>query len=123
MDSTRHTLDANDEDTVGTTGPYEDSVEGMLQYHADLSIYYAEQEKEAKTSLKREYYRKKRVKNNQKMYNILVRTPNQYNPLMKYITSNKGETDVEAETGTVTTGFAQQEPVVTAEPASVTVSG
>lgn len=66
---------------------YEDSIEGVLQFHADRSLYFQEQSRSAKTSLKRDYYKKKLVKNNQKLWKLLVRTPNSYNPLMKYLES------------------------------------
>lgn len=71
--------------TENTEPSYEDSIEGMLQYHADLSLYYASQVKSAKTSFKREYFKKKQRKNNEKMYKLLVRTPNKFNPLLEYI--------------------------------------
>lgn len=71
--------------TEPTDIQYADTVEGKLQYLADLSLYYAAQAKVAKTKFKRDFYKKKQIKNNNKMYNLLVRTPNQFNPLMKYL--------------------------------------
>jgi hypothetical protein len=62
---------------------YTNDLEGQLQFLVDRSIFYAQQEKDAKTSLKREMYRKKRVKNNKKFVQLLLRTPNAYNPLME----------------------------------------
>ena len=64
---------------------YEDSLEGLLQYHADLSLWFKEQSKSAKTQVKREYYQKKLVKNNNNLWKLLVRTPNAYNPLMELV--------------------------------------
>lgn len=64
---------------------YEDSLEGMLQYHADLSAWFKHQSQVAKTTFKRDFYKKKQIKNNQKLWKLLVRTPNQFNPLLKYV--------------------------------------
>lgn len=72
-------------DAEPTTNAYEDTVEGKLQYHADLSLYYGSMIKEAATSFKKQYYQKKLEKNNNKMYQLLVRTPNTYNPLLQMI--------------------------------------
>lgn len=91
-------------DTEPTVAGYEDSLEGMLQYHADLSMYYAHLSKTAKTNFKRDFYKKKQLKNNQKLYKLLVRTPNKFNPLMKYITPPQQE---EGEQAVVTSGYAQ----------------
>lgn len=87
------------------TPPYEDSIEGMLQYHADLSLYYAAESKNAKTGFKREYFLKKQRKNNEKMYRLLVRTPNQFNPLLEYIQGAISPS--ETEDGSVTIPFCQ----------------
>lgn len=64
---------------------YQDNIEGKLQYLADLSLYYGAMKKEAQTNFKRQYFQKKLEKNNNKLYKLLVRTPNAFNPLMKYI--------------------------------------
>lgn len=84
---------------------YEDNVEGMLQYRADLSLWYSKQIKEAKTPLKRELYTRKLKKNNNKIYKLLVRTPNAYNPFIQWMEAKDGE-EV-SDTGEVTSGFLQ----------------
>lgn len=73
---------------------YEDSLEGLLQYHADRSLWFKSQSRNATTALKREYYRKKLVKNNKNLWKLLVRTPNAYNPLMEIL--KESEDRVEA---------------------------
>lgn len=73
------------EDAEPQTGAYPDTVEGMLQHIADTSLYYQVQIKMAKTNVKKNYFKKKLAKNNNKLYQFLVRTPNAYNPLMKYL--------------------------------------
>lgn len=99
---------------------YEDSLEGMLQYHADLSMYYAHEAKNAKTQFKRDYFKKKQVKNNKKLYKLLVRTPNKFNPLMKYITPPLSEQE------SVSNGFVQvadeNGEFPTSEPGELTIS-
>ncbi len=81
---------------------YEDSLEGLLQFHADRSLWFKEQSLTAKTSFKREFYQKKLVKNNKNLWKLLVRTPNAYNPLMKFIEAEpKGEDFVH------TSGYSQ----------------
>ena len=67
---------------------YEDSIEGKLQFFADRALWYKSQADSAKTNMKRELYMNKLRKNNQKMWTLLVRTPNEYNPLMKYLTGD-----------------------------------
>lgn len=67
------------------TQPYPDSVEGKLQYMTDVSLYYGAEMKLATSSFKREFYKKKLEKNNQKLTKLLLRTPNAFNPLMKYM--------------------------------------
>ena len=69
----------NDEPTQAR---YEDTIEGVLQYHTDRSLWFKEQSRNAKTTLKRDYYQKKLVKNNKHLWKLLLRTPNAYNPLM-----------------------------------------
>lgn len=83
---------------------YEDSLEGLLQYHADRSLWFKEQSKSAKTQVKRDYYQKKLVKNNKNLWKLLVRTPNAYNPLMKYLEAEPKGDDVEH-----TSGYSQVE--------------
>jgi hypothetical protein len=68
--------------------PYPDTIEGKLNYLADLSAFYSAQKKVAKSNFKREYYQKKLVKNNKKLYKLLVRTPNSYNPFIKQVVNN-----------------------------------
>lgn len=79
-----------DESSEESTPPYAETMEGVLQYHADLSLMYKHLSNTAKTNFKKEFYRKKMVKNNRKLYSLLVRTPNEYNPLMKYLTNEAG---------------------------------
>ncbi len=67
---------------------YEDNVEGKLQHMTDLSLYYGAMKKEAKTQFKRDFYQKKLVNNNRKLYRLLVRTPNAFNPLMELLKGN-----------------------------------
>ena len=75
-----------------TTDDYADTLEGNLQYLVDISLaYQAEIDRPGASSFKRDLYRKKLVKNNNKMYKMLVRTPNAYNPLMKYIRAAEAE--------------------------------
>lgn len=88
-----------------TKASYEDSLEGMLQYHADRSLWFKQQANEAKTSFKREYYTKKLHKNNKNLWKLLVRTPNAYNPLMKYLEAPA--TDEASDEGTVNIPFSQ----------------
>lgn len=78
-------LSTDSQDLSEKQPEYEDTVEGMLQYRADLSLWYTQQIKDAKTSLKRELYTKKLKKNNNKIYKLLVRTPNAYNPFIQYL--------------------------------------
>lgn len=87
---------------------YADTVEGKLQYLADLSLYFSAQAKIAKTQFKRDFYKKKQIKNNQKLYNLLVRTPNSYNPLMKYLQAPAPTVD-----GETSAGLAQTEEAST----------
>jgi uncharacterized protein YeeX (DUF496 family) len=87
--------------------PYEDSIEGMLQYHADLSLYYASEAKTAKTAVKRNYFKKKQIKNNEKMYRLLVRTPNQFNPLMQYIQQAIKPAEIASDDGSVLVPYVQ----------------
>lgn len=93
--------DASIDPTLNT---YDDTLEGQLQYYADLSLWYAAQSKSAKTHVKRDYFKKKQLKNNNKLYRLLVRTPNLYNPLMKYLTPPRAE-----ESDTVTSGYSHVE--------------
>lgn len=72
-------------ETEPTPTAYPDTMEGMLQHIADTSLYYQVQVTTAKTAFKRDFYKKKLAKNNNKLYRYLVRTPNAYNPLMKYL--------------------------------------
>lgn len=83
---------------------YEDSLEGLLQYHADRSLWFKKQANEAKTSFKRGYYTKKLEKNNRNLWKLLVRTPNAYNPLMKYL---EAPTDAISEEEIVNVPFSQ----------------
>ncbi len=64
------------------TRTYEDTVEGNLQFLVDRSLYFKKMATEAKTQLSKNYFQKKLVKNNQKFYKLLVRTPNAFNPFM-----------------------------------------
>jgi hypothetical protein len=64
------------------TRQYEDTVEGNLQFLVDQSLYFKKMVTEAKTQVSKSYFQKKLVKNNQKFYKLLVRTPNAFNPFM-----------------------------------------
>ena len=79
---------------------YEDSVEGLLQYHADRSLWFKHQVNTAVSKLKRDYYQKKLEKNNRNLWKLLVRTPNAYNPLMEFINAPEAPE-------VATTGYAQ----------------
>jgi hypothetical protein len=82
MDST---ISNKDDQTPVQVDHYEDTLEGVIQWHVDNSLWLKEQAKSAKTQVKRRYYEKKLVKSNKKLWNLMLRTPNAYNPLMELL--------------------------------------
>lgn len=80
---------------------YDDSIEGKLQHMVDQSLWFKQQMEEAKTSVKRDLYRRKLVKNNNKMFKLLIRTPNAFNPFMEALTNNPSASMTAPEADTV----------------------
>jgi hypothetical protein len=111
----------HDEEPAQTT--YEDSLEGLLQFHADRSLWFKEQSRNAKTNVKRDYYQKKLVKNNKNLWKLLVRTPNAYNPLMDILKGSEDRVEAAAaDDGVILQPFCQVVDEVIESDCTITTS-